>query len=60
VFRATEVEERHERNEERRIIQQPIDPGQLRGQHQQLIREHRLPQRHLIAYGTKHDGLDPF
>jgi len=23
-------------------------------------REHRLPQRHLIAYGTEHDGLDPF
>src|SRR5215211_7293092 len=43
------VEERHERNKERRIIQQPINPGELSGHHQHPIREHRLTQRHLIA-----------
>jgi hypothetical protein len=45
--------------EERRIIQQRIHPGQLRRQPQHLLRQQRLPQRHLIAYGTEH-GLDPF
>ena len=30
------------------------------GQPQQLFRKHRLPQRALIAYSTKHDGLNPF
>jgi hypothetical protein len=54
------VEQRHERREEHRIIQQSIDPGQLLGQSEQLLREHRLEQRRLIAYRTKHDGLDPF
>ena len=54
------LEERHERGEENRIIEQPVDPRQLIGQLQQLRRKHCLPQRHLIAYSTKHDGLDPF
>jgi hypothetical protein len=54
------VEEPHERREERRIIQQSVHPGQLLGQPEQLLREHRLEQRRLIAYRTKHDGLDPF
>ena len=30
------------------------------GQAQQLFGGHGLPQRHLIAYSTKNDGLDPF
>ena len=52
------IEERHERGEEHRIIEQPVDPRQLVGQLQQLRRKHCLPQRHLITYSTKHDGLD--
>ncbi|WP_420873568.1 cytochrome P450 [Mycobacterium riyadhense] len=30
------------------------------GQLQQLRGKHCLPKRHLIAYSTKHDGLNPF
>jgi hypothetical protein len=54
------IEERHKRCEERRIVQQRVHPRQLFGQPQQLVRQHRLPQRALIAYSTKHDGLNPF
>jgi hypothetical protein len=54
------VEVRDERCEERRIIQQRIHSFELRGKPQQLLRQHRLEQRRLIAYGTEHDGLDPF
>jgi hypothetical protein len=53
------VEVRRERREERRVIQQPIHPRQLGRQPQHLLRQQRLPQRALIAYGTEH-GLDPF
>jgi len=49
-----------ERREERRVVQQRVHPGQLRGHPQHLRRQHRLPQRRLIAYRTEHDGLDPF
>ena len=52
------VEERHNRSEERRIIQQRIDPRQLPGKPPQLLRQDRLPQRRLITYSTKHDGLE--
>jgi len=37
----------------------PTGPSPRR-QLQQLRRQHRLPQRHLIAYSTKHNDLDPF
>jgi hypothetical protein len=53
------VKVHRERREERRVIQQRIDPGQLRRQPQHLLRQQRLPQRGLIAYGAEH-GLDPF
>ncbi|HVP50407.1 MAG TPA: hypothetical protein VMT56_04205, partial [Candidatus Bathyarchaeia archaeon] len=32
----------------------------LLGQPAHLFRQQRLPQRALIAYSTKHDGLNPF
>jgi hypothetical protein len=54
------IEERLERGEEHRIIEQPVDQRQLIGQLQQLRGKHCLPKRHLIAYSTKHDGLNPF
>ena len=46
--------------EERLIVQQRIHASQLLGQPPQHIRKNRLPQRALIAYFTKHDGLNPF
>ena len=54
------IEERHKRGEERRIVQQRVHPGQLLGQPPHLLGQQRLPQRALIAYSTKHDGLNPF
>jgi len=54
------MEMRRERREERRVIQQRVDPGQLLRQPQQLRRQPRLPRRRPIAYRTEHDGLDPF
>jgi hypothetical protein len=54
------VEERCQRHEERRIIQQRVHPSQLLGQRQQLRRQHRIPQRRPLAYRSKHDDLDPF
>jgi len=54
------VETRHERGEERLIREQRINASQLLGQPLQLLRQNRLPQRALIAYSTKHDGLNPF
>jgi hypothetical protein len=51
---------RRERREERRVIQQRINPGQLLRKPQHLLRQQRLPQRRLIAYSAEHDGLDPF
>jgi len=53
-------QKRHKRCEKRRIIQQRINASQLFGQPQQPFGKHRLPQRALIAYSTKHDGLNPF
>ena len=49
------VEERHERGEEHRIVQQRIHPGQLDRQPAQLFGENRFPQRGLITYGTEHE-----
>jgi hypothetical protein len=43
-----------------RIIQQHVHPTQLGGQHQQLPRQDRVPQRRLVVYSSEHDGLDPF
>jgi hypothetical protein len=37
-----------------------VHPRQLVRQPQKLLRKHRLPPTHLIAYRTKHDGPDPF
>jgi hypothetical protein len=54
------IEIRCERREEHRIIQQHIDAPQLSGQHQQLGRQDRVPQRRLVVYSSEHDGLDPF
>jgi hypothetical protein len=48
------VEERCERGEEHRIVQQRIHPGQLHRQPSQFIRQNRFPQRRLITYGTQH------
>ncbi len=45
-------EEGHERSEKHRVIQQRIDPRQLRRQPQHLLRQQGLPQRHRIAYGA--------
>jgi hypothetical protein len=47
-------------SEERRVIQHRVYPSQLIWKTQQLRRQGGLEQRRLIAYGTKHDGLDPF
>jgi hypothetical protein len=55
-----QVEEPHERGEERRIVQQRVDASQLLGQPPHLLGQHRLPQRAPIAYSTQHDGLNPF
>ncbi len=49
------VEERRERGEEPRIVQQSVHPGQLDRQPPQFIRQDRFPQRRLITYGTKHE-----
>jgi hypothetical protein len=54
------IEERHERLEEHRIVQQAIDPAELLRKPQQLRRKYRLEQRRLIAYGYQHDGFNPF
>jgi hypothetical protein len=54
------IEERRERLEEALIVQQGINPSQLLREPQQIRRQDRLEQRQLIAYRTKHDGLDPF
>lgn len=43
------VEERHERGEERRIVQQCVHPGQFLGQSAHLVGQQRLPQPALIA-----------
>jgi hypothetical protein len=51
---------RRERREKHRIVQQRIHPTQLDRQHQQLRRQNRIPQRRLVVYSSKHDGLDPF
>ncbi len=42
------------------MTEQGVDSAQLLRQPLQLRWGHRLVQRPLIAYGTKHDGLDPF
>jgi hypothetical protein len=46
--------------EKHRIVQQLIHPTQLDGQHQQLGRQNRIPQRRLVVYSSEHDGLNPF
>ncbi len=54
------VEERRERREDHRIVQQRVDPSPLRRHPPHLRRQHRLPQRRRIAHRTEHDGLEPF
>ena len=56
----TSVEERHERLEEHRVVQQHIHPRKLARHHQRLSRQDRVPQRRLVIYSSQHDGLDPF
>ena len=50
---------RLERAKEHRIMQHGVHPRQFRRQRQQVRRQHRLRQRHLIAFRTKQDDLDP-
>ena len=44
-----------ERSEERRIVQQHIDPGQFGRKLAELVRQDRFPQRRLISYGAQHE-----
>ena len=48
------VEERHERHEEHRVIQQRVDPSELLRQPQHLRRQHRLPQTHVPSSRPQH------
>ena len=53
------VEERPERLEEQRVIEQRVDLGQVPGQAHQTLRDHRLPQGRPVTYGSQHgDGSD--
>jgi hypothetical protein len=45
---------------ERWVLQQGVDSRQLIWGPEQLPRQDGLEQRRQIAYGTEHDGLDPF
>lgn len=46
------VEERLERLEEHRVIQEGVHPGQLHRQPPKFLRQDRLPQRRLVSYRT--------
>ena len=49
------VEERPERLEEPRVVQQPVDLAQVARQAHQALRDHRLPQGRRFAYRSQHD-----
>jgi hypothetical protein len=49
------IEERPERLEEPRVIQQRVDLAQVARQAHQALRDHRLPHCRRIAYRSQHD-----
>ena len=54
------IKEGAERLKEARVVQQLVDFGEARRQAQGALRQDRLPQGRLRAYGSQHDGPDPF